>query len=341
MKIFISWSKDASKQAAIELKKFISEFFRSKSLDIFLSISEIQPGEAWFDKVREAIEGSSVCIIVLTDENELSRWLYFEAGAIAFNTESSKNIVPLLLNSREIDKSSPLSHYQCVRNTPEDLLRLFRTIKKEGKLTGVREEDFQTRFQTQYSPFNLKINGIIEQTFVGALANVPFGHIFPKDTKRTEVGTVFIGAPMASHQSAIAYENERKRMAEFKEAVDICCPSVKRIYWAGSEIPSVKKFDGEQIALTRDLGQLKLSEICLFVLFAKLPTSVHVEIGYAIALNKKIVIFCKNREDLPFLLKRADKQISNLSIYECSSYDELLKLIDKDGEAIISNETRP
>ena len=101
MKLFISWSKNTSKEIALTLKEFLSDFFRSKNLEIYLSTS-IQPGENWFDSIRDGIKDSEICIIVMTDENELSRWTHFEAGAIAFNTKSS-NVIPLLVTSRDLD----------------------------------------------------------------------------------------------------------------------------------------------------------------------------------------------------------------------------------------------
>lgn len=299
-----------------------------------MSAAKIEPGENWFDSIRDAIAGSSLCIIVLTDENELSRWIYFEAGAIAFNTKSS-HIIPLLITSREVDRESPLNHYHYIKNSPQELKDLFRIVKKIGRLTGVREDDFEARFNALYPMFNGKVQSVLEKSITGAVSNIPFGRVFPNDTMQVEVGKVFFGAPMASHRSAADYALARTELKGVIEAVEICCPSVRRAYWAGSEIVSSDRFDGEQVALLRDLGQLKSSDSCIFVLFEKLPTSVLIEIGYAIALGKTIVIFCKARSDLPFLLRRADKQITNMSIYECDSYADIVQVVDRDGEAIL------
>ncbi|KSV63092.1 hypothetical protein N183_36240 [Sinorhizobium sp. Sb3] len=307
MKLFISWSKNTSKEIALTLKEFLSDFFRSKNLEIYLSTS-IQPGENWFDSIRDGIKDSEICIIVMTDENELSRWTHFEAGAIAFNTKSS-NVIPLLVTSRDLDETSPLKHFQYVRNTHHEMLKLIRLVKSVGRLTGVRQDEVSKRFDDLYPKFEAQITATLDRSVTGAISNIPFGKVFPSDTVQVEAGKVFIGAPMASLNTPAQYQAKQRDVSHVAEAVEICCKSVRRTYWAGKDIKDPNKFDGERVALLRDLSHLKSSESCIFIIFEKLASSVLVEIGYAIALNKRTVIFCKTRTDLPFLLRRADDQM--------------------------------
>ena len=331
MKIFISWSKQTSHQIAMALRNFLNEFFKSRKLDIYLSSKEIDPGENWFDNIKAAISYSNLCIIVLTDENEFSRWIYFESGAIAFNTKSS-NIIPFLATGRNIDENSPLKHYQCVRNDKDAIANLLRTIKRVGQLTAIRNDNFQEVFDKLYPKFAENVDKIIDASVTGAVSSIPFAQVFPQDTMEVETGKLFIGAPMAAYQYD-EYPHAVKEVNEIVEAIQICCP-VKRHYWAGEKIESQDKFDGEQKALLADFGHLKSSKWCVFILREKLPTSVYVEIGYAIALNKVSIIFCRSRRDLPFLLRTSDKQIENLSIYECDTHNDIIRLLEKDGDAI-------
>lgn len=189
-----------------------------------------------------------------------------------------------------------------------------------------------------YPNFENTAHKALEDGVTTAISSIPFGEIFPAETTQVEIGKVFVGAPMAS-LPGIDYPAFQSRVSQVAEAIEICCSDVVSTYWAGQEITGPDKFDGEQIALIRDLQQLKSSSACIFIFFESVVSSVLVEVGYAIALNKRTVIFCKNRSVLPFLLKRADDQIANVSIYEVKGFDDIEKMLDKDGEAIISNRT--
>lgn len=107
MKIFISWSKPTSQAIAEALRDFLNNFFKSKTLSVYMSSSSIKPGEDWFDSIRSGIKGSEICLIIMTDENEYSRWIHFEGGAIAYNTKSL-NIIPILFTTRDLEERSPL-----------------------------------------------------------------------------------------------------------------------------------------------------------------------------------------------------------------------------------------
>ncbi|MGI3166835.1 TIR domain-containing protein [Pseudooceanicola sp. 200-1SW] len=311
----------------------MSEFFKSRKLDFFVSAANIMPGEGWLDSIRHSIKESEICILILTDENEFSRWAHFEAGAVAFNTKST-NVVPLLFTSREMDNRSPLRQFQYLRNSEEDILKLLSLIKRNGRLTAVRKENLQSRFEELYPGFHERVAKVLEDSVTQAVSKIPFGDVFPADTLQVVKGKLFFGAAMATITNDQAYQEHRQRIAHLAEAAQICCPSIRTTYWAGQEVLSSKQFDGEQVALIRDLSQLKESEACVFVIFASLPSSVLIEIGYAVALNKPILIFCKKREDLPFLLRKADYQIRNLNIYEVSDYSEAEDIFDKDGDAL-------
>jgi hypothetical protein len=334
VKIFVSWSKDISHSVAVYLQVFLKDFFKSKSLDIYVSSERIVAGETWFDNIKEAIKESSLCIIVMTDENEYSRWVYFEAGAIAFNTKST-NIIPILLTADSLDGGSPLNSYQCVKATKEGFRKLLLTIKKVGRLTGVTSEEFESRLEAYFPKFESEIQGILVKSKSNQRINtLSFGDIFPKKVHSVKEGSVFVGAPMASIGNDIDYAVHRDGMINIIDAIEICCDRVE-CYWAGKNIAREKDFHGEQTALSIDLSELKSSSACVFVYMEKIVSSVIVEIGYAIALNKKIIIFCRNKDDLPYLLRYSNAQISNLSIFECKNYKDIADLIEKDGNAIL------
>lgn len=332
MQIFFSWSKSSSRQVASVLEKYIHIFFRSRSLETFVSQSKIEPGDKWNEIIAEAIRESELCIIVFTTENEFSRWLHFESGAIAFNTKSA-NIIPFLFQGAALDSDSPLRAYQYVSADKDGIERLFRVIKKTFHLRRVTEEDFSKRFDAVFPDIERELASIAAQPTRSEIM-IPFSKIFPADVNSATPSKVFFGAPMASLPEIYDYELQQKQVESIIDAIEICCHD-RQVYWAGRDIKSKDKFDGGRIALGKDLGNLKSSSFCVFVLLEPLVTSVLVEIGYAIALNKKTVIFCRKRADLPFLLRYADYEIDILKIYECSSHEEIIKNIEHDGAAIL------
>ncbi len=74
---------------------------------------------------------------------------------------------------------------------------------------------------------------------------------------------------------------------------------------------------------------LKQVDSILVVYPKKLPSSTLVEIGYGIALSKKMVIFYS--DGLPYMLERAGSYIQNISTYHFKSLDEIRKVIEKNG----------
>lgn len=334
MHIFVSWSKDTSRAAALYLREFIKEFFKSKTLDIYVSSDRIVAGENWFDNIKDAISKSSLCILILTDDNEFSRWIYFEAGAIAFNTKAT-NIIPLLLSSKQLDPGSPLRAYQNISNNREGIKKLLLDIKRVGNLKGVTADEFNGRFDSLYPKLEGEFNSILEKArSISRTDTVSFQDIFPKDVLSVEAGKVFVGAPMAGMGGDIKYGAHRANVIDVIEAMEICCDDVN-VYWAGRTIKKVDEFHGEMSALTIDLRQLKSSAVCVFIYMESVVTSVIVEIGYAIALNKRTIIFCRSKSDLPYMLRHSNDQISNLSIHECRDFADVIKMLERDGNAIL------
>lgn len=340
MRIFISWSKQSSDPSLWLCRSLYQIFFQSRSLDFYVSATNILPGEGWLESIKSGIRDSEMCILVLTDENEFSRWAHFEAGAVAFNTKST-NVIPLLFTTRDMDNRSPLRQFQFLKNNESDLLRLLTLIKANGKLRGVKKEQPKDRFDDLHPNFRCRVDSILDASITEAVSKIPFGDVFPESTQQVVKGKLFIGAAMAAIKDDGSYKAHREKVSHVADAAQICCPSVRLTYWAGKEVLSSKTFDGEQVALIRDLSQLKESEACAFIIFESLPSSVLIEIGYAIALNKPILIFCKTREDLPFLMRRADHKIEKLNIFEVSGFDEIESIFDKDGDALFTSLAKP
>ena len=60
-----------------------------------------------------------------------------------------------------------------------------------------------------------------------------------------------------------------------------------------------------------------------FIYPKKIATSALIELGWAMAHKKPIVIFAKKRDELPFLVKNADSVFANIRIYEYKTSSEI------------------
>jgi hypothetical protein len=86
---FISYAREDGKLFAQQLKRTIQE----RGIDAW-SDEDIEPGEEWFNIIRDRIKRSTGMIVVITQEALKSSWVTFESTT-AMTLE--KTMVPLLL----------------------------------------------------------------------------------------------------------------------------------------------------------------------------------------------------------------------------------------------------
>src|SRR5262245_29453457 len=112
MKIFISWSGDASHLVAKALKEWLPNVFQAVNTEgVFLSSSDVALGTQWFHELARVLDESDFGILCLTPESARAPWLLYEAGAIAKRLANSR-VAPLLIGLREDELISPLSNFQ-------------------------------------------------------------------------------------------------------------------------------------------------------------------------------------------------------------------------------------
>ena len=82
-KVFVSWSGERSKPAAEAFRNWLAEKIpRSKPWISSLDIQALGDS-AWRNQVMAVLESCQICVSFLTEDNLQSRWLHFEAGAVA------------------------------------------------------------------------------------------------------------------------------------------------------------------------------------------------------------------------------------------------------------------
>lgn len=125
MKVFISWSGEASRQIATKLYEWLPMVVQT--VQPYMSAESIEKGTRWASSIAGELEGTSVGIVVLTPDNLTAPWIYFESGALAKVVGDSK-LAPLLCGLKPSDIGSPLSQFQVTLFNKDDVLRLLKSI---------------------------------------------------------------------------------------------------------------------------------------------------------------------------------------------------------------------
>jgi TIR domain len=108
VEVFISWSGEPSKRAAVLLKELLESIMQNTK--VWLSTDSIGSGEVWIAELKEALSEINFGIAMLSRANINSPFLLFEAGSLSKKTEG--RLVPVLCDLRPIDVKGPFQHFQ-------------------------------------------------------------------------------------------------------------------------------------------------------------------------------------------------------------------------------------
>jgi hypothetical protein len=163
MKVFISWSGEESRAVALVLREELPCVINA--IKPFVSSEDIDKGTLWFQKIASELENSDFGIICLTETNQNSKWVLFEAGALA-GRFSRARVAPLLVDTTESSITQPLGQFQLTSLTnKDDFFKLLKSINAVAKESALNEEVLKRSFENWWNPFSKKISE--------ALATVP------------------------------------------------------------------------------------------------------------------------------------------------------------------------
>jgi hypothetical protein len=130
MKVFISWSGNASHLAAIALRDWLPSVLQS--IDPYVSSEDIEKGARWSADLGQQLNDTSFGILCVTKDNLDSSWLNFEAGALSKSLESSQ-VTPLLLGIRPAELVGPMSQFQATLPHMDDVKRLVKSLNSASE----------------------------------------------------------------------------------------------------------------------------------------------------------------------------------------------------------------
>ena len=159
MKVFISWSGERSHAVAKALHEELACLMNE--VDPYISSEDIEKGTAWFPHISDNLANSDFGIVCLTPENIESRWVHFEAGALACKF-SNKKVAPVLIELEETQLRPPLSQLNYTRFKKDDVLKLMFAINGNLK-KPLTEDNLKKSFERWWSPFEAKVSEALKQ----------------------------------------------------------------------------------------------------------------------------------------------------------------------------------
>lgn len=323
-KIFISWSGPNSKEFAKALKVMLEDsLFENTDLECFVSDQDIASGSDWWDKIKKELRSCKLGILCITKENLKAPWIYFEAGAMIAREIRA---IPLLINcSYDALTSTPLNGKQAVDfyNSRKFLQMLVEINNCMG--LGLTENQINRIGKNAYDKLKSKNESIFSN--LKDLRTFNDKYVYPSSVNNIKKNTIFVSAPMSSINNKDNYDELRASIIEIKNALmeigfgEVHCPMI--------DVVTPRQFDGKTKAIKRNFPLMKQVDSMLVIYPWKNASSALVEMGYGIALTKKMVVF--HGEGLPYIMDEAGVSIANIKTYSFTSYSEISEKIRSNG----------
>jgi hypothetical protein len=247
MKVFISWSGQASKQAAEALAEWLPQVIQA--VEPWIS-SGIDKGAKWPEAIGSQLKETKVGIFCLTKENLCAPWILFEAGAIS-KTEGAL-VCTFLLGLQHSDVEYPLAWFEHTSTAKADILKLLRAINSALPGAGDRPLDDKTLekvFEKNWTELEQRLTEALSANPAGPGETRPDGEILREilahvralspmahalwSTLARATGSIFTPA-----ETDEAYLREvRARIGKAFRRLD-SPPSIEDLYAAMPDIPA-------------------------------------------------------------------------------------------------------
>jgi ribosomal protein L18E len=160
VKIFLSWSKERSKQVALFLHDWLQCVLQSS--EPWMSDVDIDRGSLWTNDINGNLNISAAGIICLTKSNLNEPWILFEAGALSKGLESSR-VCCLLIDLQPTDISGPLSQFNHTLPDKSNIRKLIFTLNERSD-KKLNQEILNKVFEMNWPTFEINLTKIIKET---------------------------------------------------------------------------------------------------------------------------------------------------------------------------------
>jgi hypothetical protein len=136
MKVFLSWSGQASRDVAHALRDWLQAV--APSVQPVVPSLDIGAGRRWGTGGADRLERTDLGIVCVMADNVGDPWLVHEAGALSAALDD-KRVVSFIVGVEVAELPAPLAQLKAARLDKDDLLRLARSIN--GLLAPPRPDD--------------------------------------------------------------------------------------------------------------------------------------------------------------------------------------------------------
>jgi nucleoside 2-deoxyribosyltransferase len=161
-----------------------------------------------------------------------------------------------------------------------------------------------------------------------------WGFYFPANKKKVRPGenlVVFLSAPLTQY---LADGGPSALMDSFREHWNGLAEALER---SGHQVISAHRreiwgasIDSPDVALKDDLEGLRASDLVLAYIGSPPSPGVQLELGYAIAHHKSILVFIDEGQDTPYLV-RGFPQMANLEVFDIKELGEIKQALYRKG----------
>lgn len=159
-KVFISWSGPLTQKIAQELDGWIPKVLQS--VQTYFTPEDIEKGARWSGSIETELSQSEIGILCLTQENQISPWITFEAGALSKNKDISK-VCPLLFNFDNTDLTGPLAIFQTTKFEKIEFKKLVASINSACSDQKLDDKTFDETFEVWWPKLEEKVSLILSE----------------------------------------------------------------------------------------------------------------------------------------------------------------------------------
>lgn len=160
MKVFLSWSGDASHKVALILREWLPSVIQS--IEPYVSSEDIDKGARWSTDIASELADSSYGILCVTKDNLHAPWLTFEAGALS-KTMDKSFVSPFLFNIKRSEVNGPILQFQSTIFQKDDIKKLLASLNKASTEGQLSDEKLDKALDVWYPELEKNLNGLLEK----------------------------------------------------------------------------------------------------------------------------------------------------------------------------------
>ncbi len=157
MKVFLSWSGQPSRSVAEFLRDWLPDVIHV--LDPWMSATDLEAGARWGRRIERELEQTKCGILCLTNENQRSPWLLFEAGALA-KTLKDTYVCPYLLDLNPTDVQGPITQFQASRANERGSWKIVSTLNSALGADSLPESRLRRSFERCWPELESVLGGL-------------------------------------------------------------------------------------------------------------------------------------------------------------------------------------